>query len=119
MSKMPKKYKNVIVLFTFYSDGWWFVFLFLFFGFQTRTITAYLQGVTMHFYLLSFMFNFKILVFCQFLKEKNYFALYFLYFLPPIGFISAFRAIARTVFSNSAYSTSGRRVAISAMELLG
>ena len=37
--------------------GWWFVFLFLFFSFPTGTIAAYLQGVTMDFYLLSFIFH--------------------------------------------------------------
>ena len=72
-------------------------------------------------YSISYLssFNFKSSFFCHFLKEKIYFKLYLLYFLPPIGFISSFFAILRTTFSNSAYTTSGKRVAISATELLG
>lgn len=62
------------------TDGGLFFFLLCL---LKETISAYLQGVTMDFCLLSFMFNFKILVFCQVLKEKNYFVLYFRFLLAP------------------------------------
>ena len=53
------------LLFIQTDGGLFFFFFFFLLCLIKETIAAYLQGVTMDFCLLSFMFNFKILVFCQ------------------------------------------------------
>ena len=64
------------------TDGGLFFFFFSLASKRERSPLIY-RELRWIFCLLSFMFNFKILVFCQFLKEKNYFVLYFRFLLAP------------------------------------